>query len=137
MKTTKHTQGRRQFRNCRMTSQHISHKMMNPGGDSTTRTHRPVLIEMSFIMMLQTLKKRESEDSVYENNKGIRVWVDIQKASIYSIKGSIESHHTASTNRGYSLSTVVPSVKKPHDHRYRSSRVGYYHFCTRAGQQLG
>jgi len=35
------------------------------------------------------------------------------------------------------VSTVVPSVKKPHDHRYRSSRVGYYHFCTRAGQQLG
>ncbi|XP_051758358.1 cilia- and flagella-associated protein 276 isoform X2 [Ctenopharyngodon idella] len=50
-----------------------------------------------------TLKNRESEDSVSEtNNKGIKVWVDPQKASIYSIKGSIESHHTASTNRGYS-----------------------------------
>ncbi|XP_051758357.1 cilia- and flagella-associated protein 276 isoform X1 [Ctenopharyngodon idella] len=51
----------------------------------------------------RTLKNRESEDSVSEtNNKGIKVWVDPQKASIYSIKGSIESHHTASTNRGYS-----------------------------------
>ncbi|XDV49071.1 hypothetical protein PO909_018393 [Leuciscus waleckii] len=50
-----------------------------------------------------TLKNRESEDSVCEtDNKGIKVWVNIQKASIYSIKGSIESHHTASTNRGYS-----------------------------------
>ncbi|XP_067268773.1 cilia- and flagella-associated protein 276 [Pseudorasbora parva] len=50
-----------------------------------------------------TLKNKESEESVREtNNKGTKVWVDSQKASIYSIKGSIESHHTASTNRGYS-----------------------------------
>ncbi|XP_026104956.1 uncharacterized protein C1orf194 homolog isoform X2 [Carassius auratus] len=50
-----------------------------------------------------TLKNKESEDSVSETeNKGMRVWLDTQKASIYSIKGSIESHHTASTNRGYS-----------------------------------
>ncbi|XP_056116996.1 cilia- and flagella-associated protein 276 [Rhinichthys klamathensis goyatoka] len=47
-----------------------------------------------------TLKNRESEEKT--DNKGIKVWVDTQKASIYSIKGSIESHHTASTNRGYS-----------------------------------
>lgn len=38
----------------------------------------------------RTLRNRESEDSVSEtNNKGIKVWVDAQKASIYSIKGSI------------------------------------------------
>ncbi|RXN23180.1 putative protein C1orf194-like [Labeo rohita] len=50
-----------------------------------------------------TLKNKESEDSMCETeNKGMKVWVDTQKASIYSIKGSIESHHTASTNRGYS-----------------------------------
>ncbi|TRY60085.1 hypothetical protein DNTS_011999 [Danionella cerebrum] len=42
-------------------------------------------------------------DSVCEaEDKGLKVWVDTQKASIYSIKGTIESHHTASTNRGYS-----------------------------------
>lgn len=49
-----------------------------------------------------TLKNRESEDSVRETGNKIKVWVDTQKASINSIKGSIESHHTASTNRGYS-----------------------------------
>ncbi|XP_051508446.1 cilia- and flagella-associated protein 276 isoform X2 [Myxocyprinus asiaticus] len=51
-----------------------------------------------------TLKNREQlETPVCENeNKGMKVWVDSQKASIYSIKGTIESHHTASTNRGYS-----------------------------------
>ncbi|XP_063064549.1 cilia- and flagella-associated protein 276 [Engraulis encrasicolus] len=32
----------------------------------------------------------------------IRVWVNPQKASIYSVQGTIESHHNASTNRGYS-----------------------------------
>ncbi|XP_043102517.1 protein C1orf194 homolog [Puntigrus tetrazona] len=51
----------------------------------------------------ETLINQESEESMCETeNKGMRVWVDNQKASIYSIKGSIESHHTASTNRGYS-----------------------------------
>ncbi|XP_056320357.1 cilia- and flagella-associated protein 276 isoform X1 [Danio aesculapii] len=50
-----------------------------------------------------TKKNKELEDSVCDaENKGIKVWVDAQKASLYSIKGSIESHHTASTNRGYS-----------------------------------
>ncbi|KAL1258555.1 hypothetical protein QQF64_009132 [Cirrhinus molitorella] len=50
-----------------------------------------------------TLKNKESEDSMCETeNKGMRLWVVTQKASIYSIKGSTESHHTASTNRGYS-----------------------------------
>ncbi|XP_069046377.1 cilia- and flagella-associated protein 276 isoform X1 [Lepisosteus oculatus] len=32
----------------------------------------------------------------------IKFWVSPQKASIYSIEGTIESHHNASTNRGYS-----------------------------------
>ncbi|KAL1269922.1 hypothetical protein QQF64_032211 [Cirrhinus molitorella] len=73
-------------------------------------------LELYFIMIPQhqrtketvvldngTLKNKESEDSMCETeNKGMRLWVDTQKASIYSIKGSIESHHTASTNRGYS-----------------------------------
>ncbi|XP_016086639.1 cilia- and flagella-associated protein 276 [Sinocyclocheilus grahami] len=50
-----------------------------------------------------TLKNKELEESMRETEtKRMRVWVDTQKASIYSIKGSIESHHTASTNRGYS-----------------------------------
>ncbi|KAI7797814.1 hypothetical protein IRJ41_019725 [Triplophysa rosa] len=35
-------------------------------------------------------------------NKGIKVWIDTQRASIHSMKGTIESHHAASTNRGYS-----------------------------------
>ncbi|XP_062854419.1 protein CFAP276-like isoform X1 [Trichomycterus rosablanca] len=34
--------------------------------------------------------------------KEIKVWVNPQKTSIYSITGVIESHHNASTNRGYS-----------------------------------
>ncbi|XP_026802921.1 cilia- and flagella-associated protein 276 isoform X1 [Pangasianodon hypophthalmus] len=35
-------------------------------------------------------------------NMKIRVWVNPQKASIYSTEGAIESPHNASTNRGYS-----------------------------------
>lgn len=38
----------------------------------------------------RTLKNKELEESMCETeNKGMRVWVDTQKASIYSIKGSI------------------------------------------------
>lgn len=33
--------------------------------------------------------------------------------------------------------TVDAPSEKPRGHRYRSSRVGYYHLCIRAGQQLG
>ncbi|MGH0188275.1 UNVERIFIED_CONTAM: hypothetical protein FKN15_028725 [Acipenser sinensis] len=32
----------------------------------------------------------------------IRVWTNPQKESIHSIHGAVESHHNASTNRGYS-----------------------------------
>nr|XP_055025208.1 cilia- and flagella-associated protein 276 [Misgurnus anguillicaudatus] len=47
--------------------------------------------------------RKNSEVPVREAEyKGIKVWVDSQKASIHSIKGTIESHHSASTNRGYS-----------------------------------
>ncbi|XP_056629373.1 cilia- and flagella-associated protein 276 [Triplophysa dalaica] len=47
--------------------------------------------------------KRNSEAPVCEpSNKGIKVWIDGQRVSMHSIKGTIESHHAASTNRGYS-----------------------------------
>ncbi|XP_051524395.1 protein CFAP276-like isoform X2 [Myxocyprinus asiaticus] len=51
-----------------------------------------------------TLKNKELlETPMCETqNTGFKMWADSQKASIYSIKGTIESHHTASTNRGYS-----------------------------------
>ncbi|KAA0714062.1 hypothetical protein E1301_Tti007214 [Triplophysa tibetana] len=50
----------------------------------------------------QTLK-RNSEAPVCEtSNKGIKVWIDGQRTSMHSTKGTIESHHAASTNRGYS-----------------------------------
>ncbi|KAG7283864.1 hypothetical protein CRUP_034051 [Coryphaenoides rupestris] len=35
-------------------------------------------------------------------NDSIIVWINPQKSTIESIKGTIESHHIASTNRGYS-----------------------------------
>ncbi|XP_027022990.1 protein CFAP276 [Tachysurus fulvidraco] len=35
-------------------------------------------------------------------NMKIRVWINPQRASVHSIEGAIESHHNASTNRGYS-----------------------------------
>ncbi|XP_071776033.2 protein CFAP276 [Centroberyx gerrardi] len=51
----------------------------------------------------RTLKTYEKLE-VPQNDLGkeIRVWVNSQKCSIYSIEGTIESHHNASTNRGYS-----------------------------------
>ncbi|CAL8368430.1 unnamed protein product [Lota lota] len=52
----------------------------------------------------RTLKKRERQ-GVQQNklqNHSIRVWINPQKCSIYSIQGTIESHHNASTNGGYS-----------------------------------
>ncbi|KAL2103333.1 hypothetical protein ACEWY4_000201 [Coilia grayii] len=48
------------------------------------------------------LKNREKAEAPQCGMKEIRVWVNPQKASIYSIQGTIESHHNASTNRGYS-----------------------------------
>ncbi|XP_072537899.1 cilia- and flagella-associated protein 276 isoform X2 [Salminus brasiliensis] len=58
----------------------------------------------------QTLLQRETltdrrgthKDSDEPNRDPLRVWVNPQKASIFSIEGTIESHHNASTNRGYS-----------------------------------
>uniref|UniRef100_A0A8C5FAC9 Uncharacterized protein n=1 Tax=Gadus morhua TaxID=8049 RepID=A0A8C5FAC9_GADMO len=49
-----------------------------------------------------TLKEREKQEMQQKNlkNDSIRVWITPQKCSIYSIKGTIESHHNA--NRGYS-----------------------------------
>ncbi|XP_026885877.1 protein C1orf194 homolog isoform X1 [Electrophorus electricus] len=45
----------------------------------------------------------EKGDASSHNCNGVvRVWINPQKASIYSIEGTIESHHNASTNRGYS-----------------------------------
>ncbi|XP_051950724.1 cilia- and flagella-associated protein 276 [Xyrauchen texanus] len=66
---------------------------------SQTLTQRETVAENN-----ASLKNKEQlETLVCENeNKGMKLWVDSQKASIYSIKGTIESHHTASTNRGYS-----------------------------------
>ncbi|CAL8251655.1 unnamed protein product [Arctogadus glacialis] len=50
----------------------------------------------------RTLKEREKQEIQQKNlkNNSIRVWITPQKCSIYSIKGTIESHHNA--NRGYS-----------------------------------
>ncbi|KAG7332435.1 hypothetical protein KOW79_004269 [Hemibagrus wyckioides] len=38
----------------------------------------------------------------HDNYMKIREWVNPQRATIHSTKGAIESHHNASTNRGYS-----------------------------------
>ncbi|XP_056129737.1 cilia- and flagella-associated protein 276 isoform X2 [Lampris incognitus] len=49
------------------------------------------------------LKNCEKQDVPQSDlEKDIRVWVNPQRCSIHNIKGSIESHHNASTNRGYS-----------------------------------
>ncbi|XP_017577891.1 protein C1orf194 homolog [Pygocentrus nattereri] len=60
----------------------------------------------------QTLQQRETlmdrraahpeADEAARETRETRVWVNPQKESIYSIEGTIESHHNASTNRGYS-----------------------------------
>ncbi|XP_030641520.1 cilia- and flagella-associated protein 276 [Chanos chanos] len=60
----------------------------------------------------QTLYQREtfSHDhgrkpdvpSCNTEHREVRVWVNSQRPSIYSVQGAIESHHNASTNRGYS-----------------------------------
>ncbi|KAM6977769.1 cilia- and flagella-associated protein 276 [Aplochiton taeniatus] len=47
-------------------------------------------------------KSRKCEAPPSHKEKDVQVWVDSQKRSIYSIQGTIESHHNASTNRGYS-----------------------------------
>ncbi|XP_066500660.1 cilia- and flagella-associated protein 276 [Hoplias malabaricus] len=47
-------------------------------------------------------EKKADEEPNYDPHKELRVWVNPQKASIHSIEGTIESHHNASTNRGYS-----------------------------------
>ncbi|KAM9476058.1 cilia- and flagella-associated protein 276 [Clarias gariepinus] len=48
--------------------------------------------------------RRDNKDDAPkdDDHMKIRMWVNPQKVSIYSIKGAIESHHNASTNRGYS-----------------------------------
>ncbi|XP_031422889.1 protein C1orf194 homolog [Clupea harengus] len=51
--------------------------------------------------ILKNREKAEAPQCEVEK-RDIRVWVNPQKASIYSIQGTIESHHNASTNRGYS-----------------------------------
>ncbi|XP_010891660.2 protein C1orf194 homolog isoform X1 [Esox lucius] len=51
----------------------------------------------------RTLKNRgQNEATVCEKDPSVKVWMSSQKSSIYSIEGTIESHHNASTNRGYS-----------------------------------
>ncbi|KAM9506982.1 cilia- and flagella-associated protein 276 [Salvelinus alpinus] len=51
----------------------------------------------------RTLKNRgKHEAPLCETKKEVKVWMNSQKSSIYSIEGTIESHHNASTNRGYS-----------------------------------
>uniref|UniRef100_A0A667ZU11 Uncharacterized protein n=1 Tax=Myripristis murdjan TaxID=586833 RepID=A0A667ZU11_9TELE len=58
----------------------------------------------------QTLYQRETVSAGHrwqeapqnELERDIRMWVSPQRCSIYSIEGAIESHHNASTNRGYS-----------------------------------
>ncbi|KAG7472608.1 hypothetical protein MATL_G00110580 [Megalops atlanticus] len=50
------------------------------------------------------LKNRVREappDFVLEKTQ-LREWINSQKPSIHTIEGTIESHHNASTNRGYS-----------------------------------
>ncbi|XP_076131896.1 cilia- and flagella-associated protein 276 isoform X2 [Alosa pseudoharengus] len=51
--------------------------------------------------ILKNRQKTEAPQCGFEKRE-IRLWVNPQKASIYSIQGTIESHHNASTNRGYS-----------------------------------
>ncbi|KAL4594111.1 hypothetical protein GN956_G26184 [Arapaima gigas] len=53
----------------------------------------------------RTLKNRAKEKPPERGgieNVQLRVSIDPRKSSIYSIKGPIESHHGATTNRGYS-----------------------------------
>ncbi|XP_036434292.1 protein C1orf194 homolog [Colossoma macropomum] len=58
------------------------------------------------LLQRETLKERrvkhkEADEPICDTQE-MRVWVNPQKESIYSIEGTIESHHNASTNRGYS-----------------------------------
>ncbi|KAG5837705.1 cilia- and flagella-associated protein 276 isoform X1 [Anguilla rostrata] len=46
------------------------------------------------------VRKEPPKDDV--ERERIKVWSSSQKSSIHSIEGTIESHHNASTNRGYS-----------------------------------
>ncbi|XP_029912712.1 cilia- and flagella-associated protein 276 [Myripristis murdjan] len=48
----------------------------------------------------KSCNKQEAPQNELERD--IRMWVSPQRCSIYSIEGAIESHHNASTNRGYS-----------------------------------
>ncbi|KAJ3586808.1 hypothetical protein NHX12_013200 [Muraenolepis orangiensis] len=51
-----------------------------------------------------TPKNHETQKVLQEPLKknSIRMWIDPQKCSIHSIKGTIESDHNSSTNGGYS-----------------------------------
>ncbi|CAL8323347.1 unnamed protein product [Merluccius merluccius] len=51
--------------------------------------------------MLKKHEMQEVPQNKLENDR-IKVGINPQKCSIYSIQGTIESHHNASTNRGYS-----------------------------------
>ncbi|KAJ8017112.1 hypothetical protein DPEC_G00014380 [Dallia pectoralis] len=44
----------------------------------------------------------QHEVPLCEKDQSVKVWMNAQKSSIHSIEGTIESHHNASTNRGYS-----------------------------------
>ncbi|KAM9320176.1 cilia- and flagella-associated protein 276 [Gastrophryne carolinensis] len=49
------------------------------------------------------LKNRVKANATSQEEKtGVRQWASPQKISVYSIDGAITSHHTATTNRGYS-----------------------------------
>ncbi|KAL1020750.1 hypothetical protein UPYG_G00004160 [Umbra pygmaea] len=51
---------------------------------------------------LKNCGQHQADMDDIEKNKSARVWMNSQKCSIYSIQGTIESPHNASTNRGYS-----------------------------------
>ncbi|KAG9270748.1 hypothetical protein AMEX_G15732 [Astyanax mexicanus] len=56
------------------------------------------------VLQRETLMDRRGKhnESDEPEKEPLRVWVNPQKASIFSIEGSIESPHKAATNRGYS-----------------------------------
>lgn len=62
---------------------------------------KQLLTFVHFRRILKNRQKAEAPQCVFEKSE-IRTWVNPQKASVYSIQGTIESHHNASTNRGYS-----------------------------------
>ncbi|KAL7884981.1 hypothetical protein AOLI_G00077510 [Acnodon oligacanthus] len=64
------------------------------------RNKNQTLLQRETLMDPRATHKEADEPNC--ETQEMRVWVNPQKESIYSIEGTIESHHNASTNRGYS-----------------------------------